>query len=298
MLRLNFLYLFLLFVVTVTSAQNEKLEAQLWSKVKLCSSAITEDTENGTVAYEELIDDAKNGYLKISGSFPTCGCNCNHTIGAYKDAFGAYVFLEKEQWGCDWSHSIKSNKKLEQLFPKNLKALFFSSQLKEKATANAYFYIDIEIPQIGTDTEVSIKVIPLGLSSESVGHATFNYSQEDSPTRTSYYEIIQVVHRSKNEHTLNAILNGDFEAIGATDKTIMEQLMKSNSDIDSFAHFQTQALELKKIYDEYLQIKHPTIVLRWNRQKATFEVKEKGIAPAKLSFKEFLLNTLKWGYVC
>jgi len=75
--------------------------------------------EDGKVDYDKIIDDSINGYLKVSGSFPTCGCYCSNTIGAYKTHSDKYTFVKKSVWGCSWKKEITSNDSLSKIFPIN-----------------------------------------------------------------------------------------------------------------------------------------------------------------------------------
>ncbi|MBN1638701.1 MAG: hypothetical protein JW866_07030, partial [Ignavibacteriales bacterium] len=156
--------------IIVYGQQSKNLSEQMWERVQPCYSMFEDYDEDGKIDYDELIDDSKNGYLKISGSYPTCGCSCTHTVGAYKGNDGKYTFVEEEEWTCSWTKTISSNKDLSEIFPNNFGINTFIPRAENTIDNNvALFYLDIEIPRVGTDTEVSIKVIPFGLYVENDG---------------------------------------------------------------------------------------------------------------------------------
>ena len=86
-----FIYL-LAFSLISSNAIGQKtssLKKQMWQYIEQCHSAIEagEDTD----MKPEIIDDCSNGYLKVSGVWPTCGCGCSSIVGAYKKTDGSYA---------------------------------------------------------------------------------------------------------------------------------------------------------------------------------------------------------------
>ncbi|MDH5599053.1 MAG: hypothetical protein OEY34_08010, partial [Cyclobacteriaceae bacterium] len=77
------------------SPKTESLSDRLWAFVDGCYGAIY-DEEYEDNGFSERVDDAKNGYVHISGSWPTCGCSCSSTAGAYKNEKGEYILLKNE----------------------------------------------------------------------------------------------------------------------------------------------------------------------------------------------------------
>jgi hypothetical protein len=158
----------LLFLCQASHAQkNETLSEKLWKQVQSCYSMFEDIDDDGKVDYDEIIDDSKNGYLKVSGSWPTCGCNCENTIGAYKTSSNDYIFVKEYLWGCSWEKGLDLSDSASIIFPFDFEVNgFFQSQI-ENLDHIAYFYLDFDIPRKGTDTKVFIKPIPLGIKVES-----------------------------------------------------------------------------------------------------------------------------------
>lgn len=282
-------------------AQTRTLSEQMWERVKTCYSMFEDYDEDGKIDYDELIDDSKNGYLKVSGSYPTCGCSCSHTVGAYKGNDGRYTFVEEEEWTCSWKKKISSSKNLNLLFPENfgIKNFITKANVNLQSTF-AMFYLDIEIPRKGTDTKFKIKVIPFGIYMETNNILSYEYSENDNMSNCKpIYKISSIANEIKSEKTLEYLLDKKYNKISNQDMEIINSTL--GDDYGSFKskdELSEQLRELKNIYDLYLKINHETITLGWDRDKARFYVKSKGKPVKQISFKKFLLNNLFWSPVC
>ena len=292
----------LLFCFLAFQAYGQKtdgLSKLLWNEVENCYSMLEDIDEDGKIDIDELVDDSKNGYLKLSGSWPTCGCSCTNTVGAYKGADGKYTLLKKEEWGCSWKHQITSNKSLADVLPEDFGAHSFMTENRVFETEFAHFYLDIDIPQVGTATKVSIKLIPFGISAKSDDVMTTHYSEESSPTRKVLYRFGELAQKIEEDSTLESIAGGEFDKLSVKDLQWVDALI--GEDYGAFLSREALAKELselKKIYEIYSSIAHEFLILSWNREKNRFQIKENGGAPESMTFQKFLQSNEFWGPVC
>ncbi|MCD4725901.1 MAG: hypothetical protein K8R63_13770 [Bacteroidales bacterium] len=278
------------------------LSDQLWDQVQNCYSMIEDVDEDGTLDFDEIINDSKNGYLKVAVSWPTCGCNCIETVGAYKGSDGNYTILKKEEWGCSWVDRISSNRKLLSIFPENFGINTFIPDRNIRIEGNyALFYLDIEIPRIGTDTKVTIKTIPFGMVMENNDILCFGIFQKESFSNCNhaFYKIGSIARKIQNEQTLDFIINDQFEKISTHDMDIIKKTIGDNySDFKSLSELRMCLKELKQTHDLYSLIEHETLLLGWNKEKSRFYIKEKGNHPKSMTFMEFLIENRYWSVGC
>lgn len=52
------------------------------------------------------IVDPRNGYARVSGSYPTCGCTCSSTAAAFRAASGKHHVLAYHEEACEWSSAL------------------------------------------------------------------------------------------------------------------------------------------------------------------------------------------------
>lgn len=291
----------LIFPLTIAlhSQSGSTLSEQLWNMVESCYSMFEDIDDDGKVDYNELIDDSGNGYLKISGSWPACGCNCINTAGAYKTSSGNYIFITKQEWGCSWVNSVSSSKELGALFPKEIVSKGFFNDEIEESEGYASFYVDIEIPRYGTDTKATIKVIPFGLTVKSNSFVSYEYSEEGCEARKSLYEIGVLARNIQDVRTLDYILNSQYSKICESDKDAIDKLIGDDySKYNSMEELEYYLKRLFKTYTLYNKIESETIILGWDREEATFYVKHKQGKPVIQTFREFLINNAYWSPVC
>lgn len=277
----------------------ETLSDQLWERVAYCYSMFEDMDDDGRVDYDEIIDDSRNGYLMISGSWPTCGCNCTHSVGAFKDSRGEYTFLEEQTWGCSWVHSIASDKDLASVFPEGLETIFIP-EAGDFDGENACFHLDIEIPRYGTDTRITLKTIPFGIHQKAHGLISFATGEDNCQDGCkSLFRIWSLASDITDENTLDHLVRDEIESITATDMDLIsETIGNDDSRFSSLMELQQYLREINDIYYFYQKIAHEYLVLGWDRNTSRFYVKEKGPAPAAMSFREFLTSMRYWSPSC
>ena len=296
-----FKLLFTILIASNLSSQSKSpLSKLMWKQVKTCYSNLEDMDEDGEIDFDELIDDSKNGYLKISGGWPTCGCTCENTVGAFKNNKGQYTLIKKDSWGCSWINRITSNRNLRTVFPTSIEHNGFFEKEIDNDTNKASFYIDIEIPRKGTDTKVSIHTIPFGLSIKSKSIVSFGYYQDsDNGNYKSIYYLRDIVKKTNDTSVLNHILNNDFEKISEVNNNIISKYIgNDDSRFNSMEDLSITLNHIKKVYEEYNQIQHKWLILGWDREKGNFYIKEKGPKPQKISFIEFLIEKRYWSAMC
>ncbi len=137
------------------------LKEELWREVWSCNSNF-EDMD--ALDMRNVIDDTRNGYLRVWGEYPTCGCACNSTVGAYKDHDGFYTFLKEYTESCASMTHISSNRLLSEVLPEGFgMQTFIPSADKLPQTDIALFTLNVTIPRKGTDTNVALELLPLGM---------------------------------------------------------------------------------------------------------------------------------------
>ncbi|MCR9265690.1 MAG: hypothetical protein NXH86_16155 [Flavobacteriaceae bacterium] len=287
--------------------KNDNLNQMLWQRVQNCSSLLQNIDENDIPEYNK-IDDTRNGYLKVFGEYPACGCTCSSTVGAYKDINGNYTLLQKEEFSCKWEKSISSNKSLYEVLPENFNINIFSTNKAIPESDHAVFFLDIDIPRIGTDTKLTLDLIPFGILKEQKNALiTFNYSQngsgEDSQNTItdSFYKLKLLANNIVNKSTLTFLLKKEYDHINKDDKKYIEQNIIAS---DSWGHFKSfdelseKLRIIKNAYDIYSQLDFMSVLMRWNKEKGRFEIKSKNDRPKKVSFINFILENVFWGPVC
>ena len=287
--------------------QNKTLSEQLWERVENCHTLLHDLAVDGDIDFNK-IDDSNNGYLKIWGSYPTCGCTCSSTVGAYRDSKGSYTFLQKEESSCDWRKSISSNKDLAEILPDDFDISVFSKNPVSKKCTYAAFFLDVEIPRIGTDTKFTLNLIPFGiLKPEENSWITFNYSEhnpeeeENSIAPQFIQDVQRMAIKITDDATLIHLLNKDYDSINPNDKKYIEQNVlgkDSSGQIKSLDELTEKLLLLKNAYDVYSELDFMSVMMKWNKEKGRFGIKSKSNRPKTVSFKEFILESEFWVPVC
>ncbi len=268
------------------------LKDALWREVEDCNSNFKfEDA----LDMRETIDDTKNGYLSIWGDYPTCGCACSSTVGAYKDQYGFYTFFKKSTGSCEYKHHIASNRLLSDVLPEGLGIkTFIPNADKLPASDIAMFTLDVEIPRKGTDTKVSIKTLPLGLSFSSENPFVYYSIAGNS-------DMFEVLKGLADDEKYNELL-GKLENTKIADLSDEEQAtimgLRSMYADKTMDEIQNNIDEVKLIYDYYAQTKYDSLLLGWDREKARFYIKEKYEAKEKMSFIEFIQKSRYWVPSC
>lgn len=294
--KIAFLFVLLISLTPIYSQNSEDLKTLLWSKVQNCYSMAGETIED----YFNIVDDSQNGYLHVDGGWPTCGCNCSHTVGAFTNADGTYTILEREFWECDFVNVIKSNRNINDVFPENFGITTFIPNAKIRLKKNALFYLDVEIPRHGTDTKVIIKLIPFGLLVKGENGLSYGYREnEDFRNCKSVSGIKSICDKISSQKVIINLLNSDYQNIGEADMSVIQEYI--GDDFSRFESLQelTKYLKIFKIaYDLYSSIKHQAVILSWDVQKSRFYIKEKLEPPVKMSFIQFLKTQIYWNPMC
>ncbi len=296
MKKLVLFILFLLPIICYTQTKNS-LSKILWDRVNRCYSLFVDEDGDGKPEFNK-IDDSKNGYLQISGSWPTCGCSCTSTVGAYKNNIGEYVLLQSEQFVCNWENKISSNKELKDILPESFGIKDFIKEPINEKIDHPIFFVNFIIPRIGTDTRIKIELIPFGLKPDGDELICFEYKEEKGYSNCrSMYRIKDIASNVHDEKTLEYILNGNFDDISQDDKKIiLETIGDDDSRFKSKEELQQTLIFLKKVYDIYIKIENTELILGWDKQK--FFIKEKMGKPEKISFRKFLIKNKYWSPMC
>jgi len=283
------------------SQSNKSLSQLLWDRVKNCSNNFEDMDEDGSIDFEELIDDSKNGYLKVSGTWPTCGCGCSKTVAAYKGSNGGFTLIDKENWNCNWLRKISSNRNLKEVLPEGFGInSFIPEGFVNPAQGYAFFYLDIELPHYGTDTKVQIKPIPFGMQIQSKSPLAYEISENESYSNCKNLSAIgAMANKIKNDKTLDLLLNNRLAEISKNDMAVINSFIGEDyGPLATIEVLRNELVILKKVYDMYMSIGHEYIILSWSRENGRFLIKENGKATYPISFKQFLSDSEYWGMVC
>lgn len=274
----------------------KSLKEILWEKVNPCYSMFEDMDDDGALDFDK-IDDARNGYLQISGTWPTCGCSCSSTVGAYKNAQGAYTFLQSDQVVCDWERKISSNRPIKDLLPEGFGIHSFTSAPVEDQLNGSAFFLDFEIRQKGTDTKVQLELIPFGLSVKGDQLIGFEYKQQQPYKR--FQGIREIATNLEKETTIEYLLNGDFEKISPADQQLVQnQITPAGIGFKTLSELREGLVMLENIYEIYNRLETNELTLGWNRTASRFFIKAKGKRIEKISFIDFLLNSPYWDVMC
>lgn len=291
--------LFVLIPLTGLGQKTNSLSEILWDRVKTCHSMFEDMDDDGIPDFNK-IDDSNSGYLKISGSWPTCGCSCSSTVGAYKNLEGEYIILQSDEVLCSWEKRISSNKELKEILP-NIFVVntCMSGQIAEEITY-PIFFLNFEIPRIGTDTQVTIELVPFGLKPDGNELFCFEYKENKGYSNCkSINRIADIANDMEDFKTLDYLLTGAFDKISKSDnKVIQKAIGDDDSRFKSREEIQQYLRELNKVYNIYLMLEFTELTLGWNRQDSKFFIKEKGHKPDKLIFKDFLIKNKYWSLMC
>jgi len=265
-----------------------------------------EDVDDVGTAYSDIIDDYANGYLMISGSWPTCGCGCSTTVAAYKDSWGNYTLLEQEYWSCSWVRKLSSDRDLSKVLPEGFGIGVFAPELKSKNAKYAHFYTEAVLPRIGTDTKIILKTIPLGLYIENknllangIEERSWSEGENYSPNYKALYGIGEIVYWLEDSKTIEFILNNQFDNIKEKDLASIDKNLGYYEELKSRDDLRKGIIEIKQIYDNYYtMIEYDSVLLGWDRKNARFYIKEKIKRQTNYSFFEFLKKTEFWTAIC
>lgn len=141
----------------VEIASAESLKHRLLKATDRCRQQFVE-TESLRDAKQDI--DGRNGYVRVYGTYPTCGCYCSSTAAAFKTAKGDYRFLSYHEGSCDWSSALEGPDR-DVVLPTNLRAQFAPQLSRYKGPA--VYFVNAKIPHHGTNLELSLELLPLGI---------------------------------------------------------------------------------------------------------------------------------------
>ena len=279
-------------------AQSPKpLHQQLWDRVQPCYSNFEDMDDDGGLDYDK-IDDARNGYLHISGTFPSCGCECSSTVGAYRNARQEYILVQVDEASCEWAKTLSSNRKLADILPENFGISHFTATPPLIELDHPVFFLHLTIPRKGTDTKAQLELVPFGLTATEKGPIAYQYSQEGVllPPKGGIRGIAKNI---QDPQTLQYMLEGSFNRIVPKDLALLtDEIGEDDLSYDSLEEIQASLQELKYRYDLYSSLAYTEITFSWNRQLSRFEIKDKGTPPVSMSFQQFLVEMTYWMLVC
>lgn len=293
------IFLFVFIPVIGIGQTTKTLSEILWSRVKTCYSMFEDMNDDGIPDFDK-IDDSENGYLKISGSWPACGCSCSSTVGAFKNNEGNYVILQLDIFTCSWEKRISSNKELNTIMPNGFGInCFITGQITERIT-HPIFFMYFEIPRFGTDTKVRLELVPFGLKPDGNNLYCYEYKEKEGYKNCkSVYGIKNIAEGVTDLKTIDYLLTGDFDKICKADKNVIQKYIGSDdSRFKSIKEIQEYLKYLKIVYNIYQKLEYTELILGWDRQNSRFFIKEKRGKPEKLTFIEFLIKSEYWSPAC
>ena len=302
-MKTNTLLVFIIFLPILTFAQERTgLSKMLWDRVQNCFDLFEDMDDDGEKDFNK-IDDSRNGYLKIWGGFPTCGCECSSTVGAYRGGDGKYTFLQLDEGNCDFQIEMSSNRELKEVLPEGFGLQDFLYTSMDTKLVRPAFVLKVEIPRVGTDTKVSLVLVPFGLGASGSQGLTYGHRLPDGYVNTKHVgRLAGLAKNMKDPQTMDHILAGNFKRISNEDKTLLDEVMVEDSEVylKTPKEVQDWLLYLKKVYEIQKGLKYDAIILGWDRQKSRFYIKSKQEKGPKQeqTFREFLSKGFYWGFMC
>lgn len=279
--------------------KTSSLKKQMWEYIDLCHSAILagEDTD----LKPEIIDDCSNGYLEVSGVWPTCGCGCKSIVGAYKKTDGSYFFLNTDTWNCTYKHSISSSEELFSVMPAGFGLnTFLDTSGIDISDKYCVFYLSIDIPRYGTKTKFTLELVPLGLMVESADEICLSIEEnqsEHSNVRFMYY-LGDIVKSIPDVNSIFAIMGRNDEKLSESEKNAINNIVEGADYDEKFSSLSQDLSYVYYRYKMYERLKYKSVILDWDRNKSRFKIIEMEKAPLKLDFITFIIESEFWQPVC
>lgn len=298
----NILIFVFIFNSVITFSQNKiSLKHLLLENINPCYSNLLEayDDEKDVNIFDgkNNIDDSVNGYISVSGEYPTCGCYCSNIAGGYKQSDGDYTILVNEEWSCSTKSIFRSNRKLKDVFPKGFGIKdFIPEQLINDSSINKQiFKLNVEIPRKGTDTKVSLELIPFGINQKSENILTYKY-EEDFTSSKYIYGIKSIIENLNDKNTIDFLINDNIDDINKADLEIIQKEidLETSFKFKNINEISEELKNLKYIYKLYESIQYEYLILGWDKSKNQFYVKKKIDALNKMSFIDFVINSTFW----
>lgn len=269
----------------------ESMEAMLWKQVDSCYSQLKDEEAESSDA--EIVEDTRNGYLSVSGSYPACGCACSNTAAAYKKANGDYLYFGNESWSCSLSYRVYASEPLESILPEGFG---FDSFMDEPAETipDGLFYIRSMIPRKGTDTTIVISETPFGMVKGCDSALCYDLSGDSWQTSTGMHELRSLLDESADEKLIDKLLDGRFRALLPAEVELIGAALGESSCSREGCPIATKLHEYLKIihrkYSVYKKLKYKEIVLGWDKKAGRFIVKNRIKIVNHQSFYQFLTS--------
>ncbi|MBR3072942.1 hypothetical protein [Fibrobacter sp.] len=297
MFHKNFILAFLAFA-SIACAQTMK--EGLFNMVSNCYNAwekakaegwASDDAELKDFGYGHITYDIPNGYVETSGitdADPPFMNECEAKAAAFKDAKGKYTYVKYDLYYCRYYEESTASRDIKDVMPEGFGLDSFVGHHVEKPSTVS-FLLTFDIPKIGTEMDIHLKILPFGLAPNDVNGLTYKQTR-----KVSEFEEPLLRFREIADHVDNATLllaaEGKYDKIPPKQKQIFDNTIKefgygkvSTKDILLIAN------DLKKMYDIYSSLECVQMTLKWNKQTARFEIKSKGPKPPAYStFKDFL----------
>ncbi|MBO4531206.1 MAG: hypothetical protein J5767_11275 [Paludibacteraceae bacterium] len=298
--KCTFLLLLGLGMTTIVNAQTMK--ENLFNMVSRCYNAWksigTDVNEYGQEFEYGVIDyDIPNGYVWTSGSWPTPECGCEAKAAAFKDANGQYTYIKYEEFYCAADYGMSdSNRNILDIMPEGFGLKSFTDYHLEKPI-DFSFLLKFIIPQVGTDMNVKLSVLPLGSVPNDVNGLTFKSTADIKNWSTLH--CIKYIAKEVDNNTLLWAAEGKFDELSAEQQEKFQKIVSSYNSHNNggeavYSDVLLCIIDVKRIYDIYQSLNCVEMTLKWNKQTARFEIKSKGPKVPACSFKEFLTNVVEY----
>jgi len=273
----------------------QSLEQKMLKQLGPCWETLQEEGEE----YYTLEDkQVKNGYLSISGGWPTCGCGCEATLAAFKDAQKAYTFVRWEDWNCAQEFGLYTSRAIEDVLPKDFSLNSFVS--KENAAinfqSNSYFYIEAQLPIYGTDVPVKLKPLPLGMVGSSKNGLVYNTQSIEILDRAAA-NLRNIANVLESEEQLGWLRTNNLNKLPKELQERIDKILKQHYQY-TWAKFHALLEQAYVAYNVYIQLDFEEAVLGWDRTSARFFLKSKSKKPKLKTFLEFLRTTKTYEVIC
>lgn len=282
-----------IFIGFASSANAQSMKEQLHNMVSKCYDMWKSESdvdENGKpIEFGHIRYDVANGYVETVGSWPPCGCRCESKAAAFKDVNGQYTYLKYETFECeDFGKSI-ANRPIHEVMPDGFGLESFIGHQVDKPQDYS-FQLMFKIPQHGTDMKVHLRVLPLGLLPNDVNGLT--YSSTEYNNSSTYSSVMCEIAQEIDNSSLLLLTEGKYGDLPTQDKQKIDNLM-SRINLKSMLELCECAVQLKKLYDIYMSLECLDMTLKWNKERAKFEIKSKGTNVTPCAFAEFLTKVAR-----
>lgn len=277
---------------TIKAQPQSDLQKKLWAQVEECYGY------NGENSIFSKTDDSKNGYLQVSGMWPTCGCYCRTTAGAYKNSTGNYIILKESEYACSWKNEFNADTDLKNILPENFNINTFIPDYIDKPEFKTppHFFLRVAIPQKGTDTKITLELLPFGIKTNDNSILVTQYNDSSTELLTG---IKSIATKIKDSKTFDLLLKKDYQNISAYDLAIIKSEINDQNALSSFDELSAQLEKMKYAHEFLNKIVYDKIILGWDKNKTRFYVKTKIKSKQNpISFIDFLKKHTYWVPYC